>query len=744
MKRIPATIAAFVQSTFPLLAEWLRFPSFAGWVAVSFGIVLQRCLPWNDVFSSISYNEILCFAIVLLSGLTLLVSFPFFRLVCFTLVGLALASQSCSIQHTEYSDAATALEHNKPAFLSGRIESIPTLSYGEYCFTVRADSIFTSGHNGALREKAVTCFSFQKPPLWGAIEVKGTFRPPRPAENPGAYDDYLNTIANGIWGRFYIDTILQSGVENSLPNALSCFARTIVVDACKTIRNSDNRAVIMASFLNEKSDLSSTVRDIFYRAGIYHLLALSGFNIAILASALFAFLSLIPIGKAIKILVILLCIWFYYFFIGPIPSLFRAVVMTTIVLAAYLFQRKSYGLNSLGLAGMLWLFFSPDSLFTPSYQLSFSATLGLVVLYPILSRNFMIRKKNLLSRFVIKPLCSTLFVSIAAFVATAPVLLYHFGTFSLTGIVANLFAVALMSISMWFALAGFVMQLVFPSTVAPLMLASEAMVEVMIRLSGLVAEFPLSLARIPSLHPLIYAVYSLFFLGICLVKTEFAKRYCAWAGAVSAAMCAAIIMVQASSLAPGCTLFSIKKACVAGIRWPDGKLWLVGTGPEGASYSTFSRVIAPWMRQNFSRTIDAVLIVDDPCNEVQSLEPLLKYGGAKTVIALSGVKPLCPEFPLFLKEYNASVTAIDQKSVLFPSSHGICSFMPGYSMADGSTVHPVKLSVFNSSLIIPDTVLSAGNAGGAVSVVFSRNNHPVVKPTIPLSHPVYPMRYNVY
>lgn len=333
-----------------------------------------------------------------------------------------------------------------------------------------------------------------------------------------------------------------------------------------------------------------------------------------------------------------------------------------------------------------------------------------------------------------------LFVSVAAFIATAPVLAFHFGTLSFSGIIANLFAVTLMSIAMWISLAGFFMQVCIPPLVPVCMHAAELTVDVMVRCSSLVTILPMSAAHLPAVHPLAYAPYVLFFTGFCTLKPGFSKatkRYFIWAAPSAFVLCAVTALVHASTIRPAVTSFYLKKASVTGIRWPDGKLWLVGTGPEGGTYSTFSRVIGPWMRQNFSRRIDAVIVPGDPCNTVQSLEPLLKNTGVTTVISLSGGQPPCPDFSRFLQEFGAHLKIVDKGVNFSPDSRCACVIMPDTGTPNGGPPRTVAIGMFGFSVTVPDSLCLPSDRKGAVTYVFSKSHSPAVMHAIPVSHPLY-------
>jgi hypothetical protein len=235
-------------------------------------------------------------------------------------------------------------------------------------------------------------------------------------------------------------------------------------------------------------------------------------------------------------------------------------------------------------------------------------------------------------------------------------------------------------------------------------------------------------------------LYALFCTGFCAIKTGLTRRYLAWAGSAFLLASAGLFLFSVPANPPHITSFYINKASLTGIRWPNGKLWLVGAGPEKASFSTFERVIIPWMRQNLCHNIDAIVLTQDPCNAVQSLEPLLKNAGVKTVMALSSEEPSCADFSLFLAEFGMSLQTVDQGVPVIPAPRCTCMLMPRI-VQNEEPVQPFKISVYNSTIIMPDNVLSASENKGAVSLIFSKGREPRLKQEISASHPLSP---NVY
>src|SRR5262249_55267568 len=158
-------------------------------------------------------------------------------------------------------------------------------------------------------------------------------------------------------------------------------------------------------------------------------LAVSGFNVILLASSVFTLLIVVRAGRRIAATAAIAAVIAFAFVVGPAPSVLRATIMGVLVLSAVLLERQASVLNSLGLAAVAVLAFPPGDLFDPGFQLSSAATVG-IVLAP-LPRNMLL---------------GALGVSVAAQLAVLPVTLWHFNQVSPIGIVANLAVVPLAGI----------------------------------------------------------------------------------------------------------------------------------------------------------------------------------------------------------------------------------------------------------------------------------------------------------
>lgn len=165
--------------------------------------------------------------------------------------------------------------------------------------------------------------------------------------------------------------------------------------------------------------------------GVAHVIAASGMNVTIVAGFLAIFFGFF-LKRQLALILSILGICFYALLAGAEPSILRASIMGALAFTAQMLGRQTLALYSLFLAGYAMLFASPQLLFDVGFQLSFFATLGLILLRPLFNRGEWIRR--VLTRSVIGEEIAT---TISAQIATMPILLANFGNYSLWSILAN-------------------------------------------------------------------------------------------------------------------------------------------------------------------------------------------------------------------------------------------------------------------------------------------------------------------
>ncbi len=206
--------------------------------------------------------------------------------------------------------------------------------------------------------------------------------------------------------------------------------------------SAQNQGIAKALLFGSKHSLGYDDKREFSRAGTMHILAVSGLHVGIifmLLSSFITFLSrFISIPKIVKMVVMLFMIWWFVCLTGAKSSVVRAGIMFTVFTIGTLYFPKSYSLNSLALAAIILLMIHPANLFDVSFQLSFSAVSGILILVPF----FREIGPRVIGYFPTYLLDIT-YVSLAAQISTLPFTLYYFQQFPTLGLVSNLLAIPL-------------------------------------------------------------------------------------------------------------------------------------------------------------------------------------------------------------------------------------------------------------------------------------------------------------
>lgn len=186
----------------------------------------------------------------------------------------------------------------------------------------------------------------------------------------------------------------------------------------------------------DRSSLTTTDTDHLRRAGLSHIIALSGLHVGFLISfLLFVFGKRVGTAAGIPILIA------FYLMVGWSPSVVRACIMYGILLLSFWLRQQSDSLNSLFVALIVILIFLPDALMSVSLQLSFTSTLG-ILCFATRAQNLLALPKNIpfIFKRVYQTLLGSAICSICSTAVTAPILIYHFGYLSVFSIFSNLLA----------------------------------------------------------------------------------------------------------------------------------------------------------------------------------------------------------------------------------------------------------------------------------------------------------------
>lgn len=183
-------------------------------------------------------------------------------------------------------------------------------------------------------------------------------------------------------------------------------------------RNMDKRysGVMTAMLFGDKAGLESADKTLMYRAGIGHIMAVSGVHLSVVCSFIWLILSHIPMNKYLRFGLLAIPVLCFVVLAGMSNSVIRAAVMILLVYGAELFRRRADTFNSLGIAVILLTITSPFAVRDASFLLSVTGVFGIGVIAPKIIRN--IKEKRRIGK-VTESLISSTCVMIVVFPVTA-------------------------------------------------------------------------------------------------------------------------------------------------------------------------------------------------------------------------------------------------------------------------------------------------------------------------------------
>lgn len=275
------------------------------------------------------------------------------------------------------------------------------------------------------------------------IKVIGKLSSPRNfASNGGRTFDYIDYLGkDGIFYEFKKAQVEALEKANALSISAILFSlKQHFIMNLKKVLGEPHAALASGLVVGEKAALGNDLIDDFRRAGLIHIVVLSGYNITIIAASIRRILSFLP--RTTGIILGGIGIVLFGILVGGGATVVRSCIMALIALFAELL-RKDYAVGrALFIAGALMLIQNPlILLYDPSFQLSFMATLGLILLSsPLEEKLGFITEKAGIRGLVASTFATQIFVS--------PLIFYMMGQLSIVGIFVNIIVLPFIPLTM--------------------------------------------------------------------------------------------------------------------------------------------------------------------------------------------------------------------------------------------------------------------------------------------------------
>jgi competence protein ComEC len=305
------------------------------------------------------------------------------------------------------------------------------------------------------------------------LALAGSLR--RPRNDPDATFDFAAHLRRrGIAGELMVDRVRVTGRRRGgVAGALDRLRERAKHAVSAGLPDSD-AALALGMVLGEDEQIDTATRDDWRDAGLSHLLAVSGQNVMLLMALALPLLVAAGFGPRGRGIALLCLVALYVPLAGAGPSLQRAGVMGAAGIAAMTLSRPSSRWYALLLAAAVTLALNPRASGDPGWQLSFIAVAGILVAgRPLAARLRRIAQElsrpanragrgSALARAAVEGLCEGVAITVAATLATAPLLAYHFGSVPLAGLAANLLALPAVAPAMWLGMVKASLGLVAP------------------------------------------------------------------------------------------------------------------------------------------------------------------------------------------------------------------------------------------------------------------------------------------
>lgn len=386
----------------------------------------------------------------------------------------------------------------------------------------------------------------------------------------------------------------------------------------------DQASLAKALLLGYKDDLTPNAKQEFSRAGLSHIMAVSGLHVGFIVAP---FWLLIPYlwgskrGKWIGLFGLTILLVLYAGVTGFSPSVSRASLMAWLLTYGRLFHKVRNSINLTAIAAIILLLFDPNQLFDAGFQLSFGAVFIILLVMPEAQR--LIPQKYQF-RWLGK-LIAIILVSIVVQLGLFPILVQYFGEFSVAGPISNALVIPLLTVVVPIGLGIVVLYSIIPSLFKILAIPIEFLLKWIQGVASFTGGSSFSFITVSDISIMIFLIWLFVIFTIASIRIPKIR----WKMMIGLLLVVNLFLIEnvieeTQSKKLEITFLDVGQGDAIHIKTPNDKHLLVDAGRWSPGGNSGEDVILPYLQEKDIQKLDGILLSHPHADHIGGMEDIIE------------------------------------------------------------------------------------------------------------------------